>query len=116
MPRGTEALTAAARTEDEDAIVWRGDPALPPQEQGVKLLGTPLGHAAYVQDQLARLSTSHDVLLERIQAVPDLQVAWLLLVFCAASRANYYLRVSQNSMMPKCGGVYNGWLALRVTA
>ena len=27
MPRGTEALTAAARTEDEDAIVWRGDPA-----------------------------------------------------------------------------------------
>ena len=53
MPRGTEALTAAARTEDEDAIVWRGDPALPPQEQGVKLLGTPLGHAAYVQDQLA---------------------------------------------------------------
>ena len=31
--------------------------------------------------------------MERIQAVPDLQVAWLLLVFCAASRANYYLRV-----------------------
>ena len=30
-PRGTEALTAAARIEDEDAIVWRGDPALPPQ-------------------------------------------------------------------------------------
>ena len=87
-----EALTAAARIEDEDAIVWRGDPALPPQEQGVKILGTPLGHAAFVQDQLARLSTSHDVLLERIQAVPDFQVA-LLLVFCAASRANYYLRV-----------------------
>ena len=86
---------------------------LPPQEQGVKLLGTPLGHAASVQDQLARLSNSQDVLLERIQAVPDLQVAWLLLVFCAASRANYNLRVvhpdwpdfSQNSMMPKCGGV-----------
>ena len=89
-PRGTEVLTVAARIEDEDAIVWRGDPALP-QEQGVKILGTPLGHAAFVQDQLARLS--HDVLLERIQAVPDLQVAWLLLVFCTASRANCYLRV-----------------------
>ncbi len=59
----------------------------------MKILGILLGHAAFVQDQLARLSTSHDVLLERIQAVPDLQVAWLLLVFCAASRANYYLRV-----------------------
>ena len=90
---GTDALTAAARIEDEDAIVWRGDPALPPQEQGVKLLGTPFGHAAYAQGQLARLSTSHDVLLERIQAVPDLQVAWLLLKFCAA-RANCNLRVA----------------------
>ena len=33
------------------------------------------------------------MLFERIQAVTDLQVAWLLLVFCAASRANFYLRV-----------------------
>ena len=28
---------------DPDAIVWRGDPELPPSEQGVKVLGTPLG-------------------------------------------------------------------------
>ena len=33
------------------------------------------------------------MLLERIQAVTNLPVAWLLLVFCAASRANCYLRV-----------------------
>ena len=58
----------------------------------MKLLGTPLGHAAYVQGQSAMLSTSHDVLLKRIQAVLDLQVA-LLLVFCAASRTNNFLRV-----------------------
>ena len=79
MPHGTAALTAAARIEDEDAIVWRGDPALPPQEQDVKLFNTPL--AMLLQGQLARLSTSHDVLLERFQTVPDLHVAWLLLVF-----------------------------------
>ena len=93
MPSGCEATTIAARAQDENAIVWRGDHELPLVQQGVKLLGTPLGHVAFVEDQLAKLSVSHSVLFERIQAVTDLQVAWLLLVFCAASRANYYLPV-----------------------
>ena len=55
--------------------------------------GSNCCHVAFVEDQLAKLSVSHSVLFERIQAVTDLQVAWLLLVFCAASRANFYLRV-----------------------
>ena len=93
MPSGCEAMTIAARAQDENAIVWRGDHELPPVQQEVKLLGIPLGHAAYVEDQSAKLSLSHSVLLERIQAVTNLPVAWLLLVFCAASRANCYLRV-----------------------
>ena len=38
-----EALTEAARISDPDAIVWRGDVSLPPQERGVKVLGTPMG-------------------------------------------------------------------------
>ena len=66
---------------------------MPEVEQGIRLLGTPLGHPVFVEDQLARLTTSHRVLLERIQIVNDLQVAWLILVFCAATRANYVLRV-----------------------
>ena len=37
----------------------------------------------------------HSVLFQRILAVPDLQCAWLLLLFCAATRANYFLRVVQ---------------------
>ena len=90
MPSGCEAMTIAARAQDENASVWREDHALPPVQQGVKLLGT---HVAYVEDQVAKLSLSHSVSFERIQAVTDLQVAWLLLVFCAASRANYYFRV-----------------------
>ena len=80
MPSGCEAMTIAARTQDENAIVWRRDHELPPVQQGVKLLGTPLGHAAFVEDQLAKLSVSDSVLFERIQAVTDLQVAWLLLL------------------------------------
>ena len=32
------------------------------------------------------------MLLERIPAVPDLQAAWLILLFCASPRANFLLR------------------------
>ena len=74
MPSGCEAMTIAARAPDENAIVWRGDHELPPVQQGVKLLGIPLGHAAYVENKLAKLSLSHSVLLERIQAVTNLPV------------------------------------------
>ena len=49
MPSGTGALTAVARVEDEDAIVWRGDPELLEVEQGIRLLGTPLGHPVFVE-------------------------------------------------------------------
>ena len=80
MPSGCEARTTAARVEDEDAFL-----DLPTVPQGIRLLGTPLGHPDFVRDQLTRLTTSHRVLLERIEAVPDLQVAWLLLAYCAAT-------------------------------
>ena len=59
-------------TEDEDAVVWMGDLDLPNVAQGIRLLGTPLGHPDFVRDQLAKLTTSHRVLLERIEAVPEL--------------------------------------------
>ena len=35
----------------------------------------------------------HAALLASIPTVPDLQVAWLLLLLCAAPRSNYLLRV-----------------------
>ena len=35
----------------------------------------------------------HDRLLDRIPQLGDLQAAWLLLHYCAATRANYFLRV-----------------------
>ena len=97
-PRGWRALTAAARQVDLDAIVWRGDPELPPSEQGVKVLGTPLGHPEYVRAFLQKSTRTHRQLLERIPAIPDLQGAWLVLLFCAGSRANYLLK----AVPPEC--------------
>ena len=69
--------------------VWRGDPGLPSHKQGVRILGTPLGRAEFVEGHREK----HGILLDRITKVIDLQSAWLLLLFCAASRANYVLRV-----------------------
>ena len=58
-PHGWEAMTAVARVGDPTAVLWKGDSSLPPSEQGLRILGTPLGHPEYVRNQLQRVSASH---------------------------------------------------------
>ena len=96
-PPEIETLQAAAQVSDPDALVWRGDTALPEVEKGMKILGTPLGHRAYVQSFLRAKTEDHALLLGRIPEVPDLQSAWLILLFCASTRANFLLRT-----LPPC--------------
>ena len=43
-PANIDVLQFAARTVDPEAIVWRDSANLPTTEQGVVILGTPLGH------------------------------------------------------------------------
>ena len=74
-----------------EARVWRGS-MLPTDRQGVKVLGTPLGHPHYVARPLQGIVEEHQTLLDRIPHVKDLQSAWLLLLHCALARANYQLR------------------------
>ena len=62
-----------------DERVWRGS-NLPEREQGIRVLGTPLGHPAFVQAQLEETTRRHQTLLERIPAVQDVQSAWALLL------------------------------------
>ena len=57
------------------------------------MLGSPLGHDAFVTRQLNSKREEQDRLLQRIPALDSLQAAWLLLLFCAAPRANYLLRI-----------------------
>ena len=92
-PRGWESLERAALAEDETAIEWRGSEELPTHQRGINFLGTPLGHPDFVQAHLDKLTAQHQILLDRIPYVEDTQVAWLLLVHCAAARANYIARV-----------------------
>ena len=69
-------------------------PDLPTDRQGVVVLGTPVGHPEFVSRVLEQKTQEHSTLLERIPAVQDLQSAWVLLSYCAAARANFWLRTT----------------------
>ena len=84
-------LERMARETDRTARVWWGS-EVPEDEQGMKVLGTPLEHPQYVRRFLSQLSEKHKVLLRRIPRLDDVQSAWLLFARCAAFRATYSLR------------------------
>ena len=75
----------------------RGPPST--AQQGIKVLGTPIGHQDFVAAQLELVRREHDVLLSRIPSINDVQSAWLLLVHCASARACYYLRALRPSVV-----------------
>ena len=64
-----------------------------PLRNGIRVLGTPLGERAHVEAQLQRTVQEHRHLLARIPNVSDLQSAWLLLLFCASTCADFFLRI-----------------------
>ena len=90
-----------------DAVVWKGDESLPTTNQGVVVLGALLGHADFVARKLEAKMDEHRVLFRRILAVQDLQCAWLLLLFCAATRANYFLRVVEPAMSQRFAAAHD---------
>ena len=83
-------LERAAQAVNPNARVWRGS-LLPTDRQGIKVLGTPLGHFDFVARHLQAVVAEHQTLLDRIPRVKDLQSAGLLL-HCASARANYQIR------------------------
>ncbi|CAE6971831.1 unnamed protein product [Symbiodinium sp. CCMP2456] len=74
-------------------VTWVGDAALPPQDRGLRVLGSPVGTDEYVAAQLQHLSAQHRALLELLPGIHDLQVSWLLLLYCASPRVHYCLRL-----------------------
>ena len=77
---------------DAHEPVWVGDWSLPPERQGLTVLGSPFGHDALTH-HLQSKRAEHDCLLQRIPRLDDLQAVWLLLQSCAAPRSNYLLRI-----------------------
>ena len=70
--------------------VWTGDGPL--SQQGLRVLGIPIGTPELVRSQLAQTSLKHKVLFNWLTRVEDLQSAWLVLLFCANTRVTYSLR------------------------
>ena len=65
-PSGMEVLTQVVRAVKPGAVVWRGDASLPPIQQGLKVLGVPIGHGVFVDHFLEHKSTDQQVLFQRI--------------------------------------------------
>ena len=80
------------RRQDGNPI-WVGNWALPPVQQGLQVLGAPIGTDQYVQAALTDALHCHARLLEHIPGVADLQCAWLLLLYSANARSTYLLRL-----------------------
>ena len=91
-PLACDMLERIARVQHPSATVWRGSD-IPTADQGIKVLGTPLGHPDFVARHLQRVEQEQQILLDRIPSMSDVQSAWLLLLHCASARANYQLRV-----------------------
>ena len=53
----------------------------------------PIGSATFVQHQLQHPNQQHQHLLARIPHLEDLQVSWLLLLYCASTGCTYLLRM-----------------------
>ena len=90
-PTGIDLLTEEQK-HNPDAIVWKGDQDIPVSQQGMKVLGVPVGRDEHATRFPEEQSEHHDALFQRIPLVPDVQACWLLLSFCAATRTNFYLR------------------------
>ena len=74
------------------AAVWLGDAHLPPHQQGLKVLGLPVGSMEYIQAELRQLQAKQQPLFEARPGIPDFQTSWLLLLYCASPRVHYALR------------------------
>ena len=85
-------LERIVQAEDPSARVWKGSD-IPTVEQGVIVLGIPLGHVDSVEAQLTKKLAEHSAFLERIPSLVDVQSAWSLFLHCVGGRANCLFRV-----------------------
>ena len=111
-PEGIEELTRLARLVKPEAIVWRCDVNLSHDQQDVRILGVPIGSAAFVRRQLEEKSAEQETLFHRIPLMDDTQACWLLLLMCAATRANSWLRAVRPEQSEPFADT-NVWMCLR---
>ena len=68
----SDVLTQASQAQKPEAIVWRGNWSLPQVQQGLKVLGVPVGHPSFIAAQMTSKLKEQAVLFERIPFLADL--------------------------------------------
>ena len=67
-------------------------PGLKRKENGLKVVGTPIGTPEFIAKHGERIVVDEAQLLQSLPMLASLQAAWLLLYFCAVPRINHLLR------------------------
>ena len=68
-PSMTDALTCAAWVVKPEAVVWRGDWALLPSQQGLRVLGVQIGHPSFITAHMAAKLKEQALLFKRNSGV-----------------------------------------------
>ena len=84
------------RAENEGRIWTSNCPQL--QDRGIVVLGSPLGTVEFCEAFAVKRIEKEQKFLDWLPELEDLQVAWLLLYFCAIPRANHILRLLPPSL------------------
>ena len=89
-----ESLLRALKNSPDWAILVKSEPVgigrrqfVSHDQQSARILGVPIGSAAFVGSEI-----STEMLFHRIPMVDDTQACWLLLLMCATTRGNFWLR------------------------
>ena len=97
-PTGAALLSAAARRHNPQAVVWRGDQALPTVQQGLKVLGAPVGHPNYVKAFMSQKGVEHDQLLEMIPPWPRCAGSMVVVAVLRIHQSQFLLEDSGTGM------------------
>ena len=87
---GGEAPAGLAALDTADHRVWRGSEL--PERNGVTIVGTPIGHTAFVDRTADEKLAEQGALATEVLRMPSTQSTWLLFLFCVVPRINHLLR------------------------
>ena len=97
-PEGTQEFGLEVwKHEGNQDSVWN--------DEGVKILGTPVGSSEYVSRLVSQRLEEEKKLRETIRWVPDLQCAWQSLLPCAGPRCDHLLRTLHSLPSLQLAGV-----------
>ena len=112
----SDVLTQAAQAQKPETMVWRDDWSLPQAEQGLKVLGVPVGHPSFIAAQMTSKLKEQAKLFERIPLISKLDGCCFFLCcdksqLLAPSRASRTHKRVCGGSRPECVAVSQQYFA-----